>query len=139
MSGWFGNISLGVNFPIPVSVNPSPSGSPYGAQWSKTGRNVTLAINQGTKPQEFVRSLMVAEVTEMFMDAQKVLGAFRGDNARRERYRRAHKNTCVDMRFTERRRCGGKRPESARGNTRQSRVLHTPPRALTRDDRGDFA
>jgi hypothetical protein len=74
MSDWFGNISLGVNFPIPVSVNPSPSGSPnsYGAQWSKKGRNVTLAINQGTKPQEFVRSLMVAEVTEMFMDAQNI-------------------------------------------------------------------
>jgi hypothetical protein len=74
MSGWFGNISLGVNFPFPVSVNPSPSSAPnsYGAQWSKTGRNVTLAINQGTLDQHFVRSLMVAEVTEMFMEAQNI-------------------------------------------------------------------
>jgi hypothetical protein len=74
MSGWFGNISLGVNFPIPVSVNPSPSGTPnsYGAQWSNKGGNATLAINQGTNPQQFVRSLMVAELTEMFMDAQNI-------------------------------------------------------------------
>ena len=74
MSSWFGDISLHTDFPIPTSVNPSPSASAnsYGAQWNKKGRNITLAVNQGTKPQEFVRSLMVAEVTEMFMEAQNI-------------------------------------------------------------------
>jgi hypothetical protein len=74
MSSWFGDISLHADFPIPTSVNPSPSSSPnsYGAQWSKNGRNITLAVNEGTKSAEFMRSLMVAEVTEMFMEAQSI-------------------------------------------------------------------
>src|SRR5215467_11055889 len=68
MSGWFGNVSLGVNFPIPVSVTQNSGG----AKWAKDKKgNVTMTINPGTtQDQQFIRSLMVAEVTEMFMQAQ---------------------------------------------------------------------
>ena len=68
MSGWFGNISLGVNLPIPVDVTPKSGG----AGWVKKGGNPTVTIKPGTQNQQWIRSLMVAEMTEMFMDAQNI-------------------------------------------------------------------
>ena len=68
MSGWFGKVSLGVDFPIAVSVTQDSGG----ASWRKKGRNVTMTVKPGTQSQQWIRSLMVAEVTELFMDAQNI-------------------------------------------------------------------
>ncbi len=68
MSGWFGNIALDVNFTIPVNVTQN-SGS---ASWSILGRNLTVTINPGNGGATFVRYLLVAEMVEQFMRAQKL-------------------------------------------------------------------
>jgi len=67
MSGWFGNVSLGVKFPFPVYVSQDSGG----ASWPTKGPR-TMTIKPGTQNQQWIRSLMVAEVTEMFMKAQNI-------------------------------------------------------------------
>jgi hypothetical protein len=70
MSSWFGNISLKTKFRIAANVTQNSGG----AEWStdKNGK-VTMTINPGkSQDQQYIRSLMVAEVTEMFMAAQDI-------------------------------------------------------------------
>jgi hypothetical protein len=69
MSSWFGNVPLGVNLPMPVNVTQNSGG----AGWSKDKKgNANVTIKPGTQNQQWIRSLMVAEITEMFMDAQNI-------------------------------------------------------------------
>ncbi|MGI0072936.1 MAG: hypothetical protein ACREA3_03880 [Nitrosotalea sp.] len=66
MAGWFGNIALDVNTPIPVNVTPNGGG----AGWSLSGSNLTITINPGSGVASFIRYLLVAEMTETFMRIQ---------------------------------------------------------------------
>lgn len=66
MSGWFGNIALDVNTPIPVNITPNSGG----ASWSLSGGNLTVTIKPGSGAASFVRYLLVAEMVEQFMRAQ---------------------------------------------------------------------
>lgn len=66
MSGWFGNIALDVNFTIPVNVTQNGGG----ASWSLSGGNLIVTINPSNGSANFVRYLLVSEMTEQFMRAQ---------------------------------------------------------------------
>ncbi|PWU07888.1 MAG: hypothetical protein C5B51_08890 [Terriglobia bacterium] len=67
MSGFFGNIGLGVNTPIAVNVTQDSGG----ARWDLDSGNLTVTIKPDvTGSATFVRYLMVAEITEVFMRAQ---------------------------------------------------------------------
>ncbi|MFE7375672.1 hypothetical protein ACFU6E_13390 [Bacillus cereus] len=68
MSGWFGGIQLTVAIPITVNISSGPYAS---ANWSvPAGSPMTLIPGDGSSV-DLVRYLLVAEVTEMFMMAQK--------------------------------------------------------------------
>jgi hypothetical protein len=66
MSGWFGNIALDVNTPIPVSVTQNSGG----ASGSLSNGNLTLTLNPGIGGASLVRYVLVAEIVEVFMRAQ---------------------------------------------------------------------
>jgi hypothetical protein len=66
MSGWFANIALDVNTPIPVNVTQNSGG----AGWSLSNGNLTVTINPGNGVASFVRYLLIAEMVEQFMRAQ---------------------------------------------------------------------
>ncbi|MDB6158492.1 MAG: hypothetical protein JWO04_2198 [Gammaproteobacteria bacterium] len=66
MTGWFGNIGLDVNFTITVNVTQNGGG----ASWNLSGGNLTVTINPASGNANFVRYLLVAEITEQFMRAQ---------------------------------------------------------------------
>jgi hypothetical protein len=66
MSGWFGNISLDVNFPIVVNVAQNSGGG----AWNLRDNNLTVTINPGIGDPIFVRYLLLAEMVEQFMRAQ---------------------------------------------------------------------
>ena len=66
MSGWFANIALDVDFPIPVNVTQNAGG----ASWSLSGRALTVTINPGAGVASVVRYLIVSEMVEQFMRAQ---------------------------------------------------------------------
>jgi hypothetical protein len=66
MSGWFGNIALDVNTPIPVNVTQNSGG----AGWNLSNGNLTVTINPGNGAASFVRYLLVAEMVEQYMRAQ---------------------------------------------------------------------
>jgi hypothetical protein len=75
MGGWFSGVGFEFHFPLPVQIN-NLSG---GASWSDapditvdfgTSPTVTLKPGSGT-PVNFLRYLLVSEVTEMFMASQK--------------------------------------------------------------------
>jgi hypothetical protein len=63
MSSWFGNISLGVNSPIQVSVTPDDGG----ASWSLSGKNLSVTIKPSSAGATLIRYLMVSEIVEVFM------------------------------------------------------------------------
>src|ERR1700693_4517167 len=60
MSGWFANIGLDVQFPIPVAVTQNSGG----AGWSLNGNNLNITINPGLGIQSFVRYLLISEMVE---------------------------------------------------------------------------
>jgi hypothetical protein len=66
MSGWFGNIALDVNTPIPVNVTQNSGG----ASWRLSGGNLIVTINPGNGAASFVRYLLISEMVEQFMRAQ---------------------------------------------------------------------
>jgi hypothetical protein len=67
MSGWFSGVGLDVSSPITVNVSQNPGG----AKWVKSGGTLTITINPGGGGANFIRYLLVAEMTEQFMRAQK--------------------------------------------------------------------
>jgi hypothetical protein len=68
MSGWFGNIALNVNPPIPANVTQNSGG----AHGSLSNGNLTLTLNPGKGDASLVRYLLVAEIVEVFMRAQSL-------------------------------------------------------------------
>jgi hypothetical protein len=66
MSGWFRNITLDVDFTIPVNITQNDGG----AAWSLSGRNLTITVNPGNSGSAHIRYLLVSEMVEQFMRAQ---------------------------------------------------------------------
>src|SRR5260221_2613172 len=75
MTNWFGGILLPYSIPYTVQINPGPGAS---ASWG-SGPPITLIPGNGA-PLDIVRSLLVAEVTEMFMLQQGFGWSPRSDN-----------------------------------------------------------
>jgi hypothetical protein len=71
MQGWFSGVNFKFSFPIYVQI----ANATGGAHWDSSGPTVTINPGTGTSV-DFIRYLLVAEVTEMFMDSQS-LGWFR--------------------------------------------------------------
>lgn len=75
MSGWFAGVNFEFSFPIAVQVTNATGG----ASWTDPpdialafGYSPTVVIKPGTGTSaDFVRYLLVSEVTEMFMASQK--------------------------------------------------------------------
>ena len=68
LAGWFGNIVLDCDVPIPVNVTPN-GGS---AAWGKSGRTVTITLNPGAGDAVLCRYLVISEMDEQFMRAQNL-------------------------------------------------------------------
>lgn len=68
MQGWFQGINLNptVTTPIPILVNSEDGGANSGG----TRPNVVVTLNPGSANSDFCRDLLVAEITELFMEAQ---------------------------------------------------------------------
>ena len=71
MTGWFGGIALNVNFPITVQVATSSNG----AAWSLSNGNLTVTIgsvepDSTVGDENYLRYLLIAEMTEQFMRTQ---------------------------------------------------------------------
>src|SRR5215467_6024160 len=67
MSSWFGNVALDVTVPIPVRVRPGG----VDAGWVSHNGSVTMSIDPGSEDQHVIRYLLVSEMTELFMRAQR--------------------------------------------------------------------
>ena len=73
ISGWFGNIGLGVT--TPIAVNIIPLGLPGacslpGACWALSSGNLTVTVSQAGVDSLTIRYLMVSELVELLMRAQ---------------------------------------------------------------------
>src|SRR5215831_16150585 len=67
MSSWFGNVALDVTVPIPVRIRPGG----VDAGWVSHNGSVTMSIDPGSEDQHIIRYLLVSEMTELFMRAQR--------------------------------------------------------------------
>lgn len=74
MWGWFGNIGLDVNTPIPVNVTQNGGGASWhlsGPFWEGViSGNLTVTINPGNGAASVIRYLLVTEMVEQFMRSQ---------------------------------------------------------------------
>jgi hypothetical protein len=66
MSGWFKNIALDVNVPIPVNITQNDGG----AHWSLSGDDLSITIDPATGAAILIRYLLVMEMVETFMRVQ---------------------------------------------------------------------
>ena len=71
MQGWFPGVDISTNWSFPIAVYITPfvsgtSGRPYGGHW---GPPITLTTPSGAST-DFIRYLLVSEVTEMFMETK---------------------------------------------------------------------